>query len=91
MEHVWHISTNQMKTVRRIYKEPTPNDVRWSKAVSLFEHLGFRMNGMGGSMMCFEKEGYPAFRIHRPHPSKHLLPAAVKDLRRYLERIGVTP
>jgi len=91
MEHAWCISANQMKTVRRIYKVPAPKDIRWSKAVSLFEHLGYRMYGTGGSRVCFKKEGFPPFHMHRPHPSNHLPPEAVTEIRKYLEQIGVTP
>jgi len=84
-------NAKQRRTLESIFEDVPPKNVLWRDVVSLFEHLGYRMYGMGGSRFCFEKDGVAPYHVHKPHPSKHLLPVAVKDLKRYFERIGVAP
>ena len=63
----WQISTKQMKTVRKIYKEPTLNDIRWSNVVSLFRHLKFTLEqGMGSRVNSKERQGCLDATVHIP-------------------------
>ena len=84
-------NTKQHRTIERIFEDKPQKNILWRDVVSLFEHLGYRMYGTGGSRVCFKKEGFPPFHMHRPHPSNHLPPEAVTEIRKYLEQIGVTP
>jgi len=84
-------NAKQRRTLERIFEDKPPKDILWQDVVSLFEHLRYKMYGMGGSLFCFKKSGSLPYHEHRPHPSKHLLPATVRKLRRYLEMMGVTP
>jgi len=90
MGPTWQISTKQMKTVHRIYKEPTPNDIRWSNVVSLFRHLKFTLEQGMGSRIKF-KGAAGVFGCHSPHPSKQVPPEDIRDIRNFLQKIGVTP
>ncbi|MEE8057435.1 MAG: type II toxin-antitoxin system HicA family toxin [Pseudomonadales bacterium] len=43
-----------------------------------------------GSSVTFERDGLRA-TFHRPHPQQEALRYRVKDARRFLEQLGVTP
>jgi len=84
-------NAKQRKTLERIFEDKPPKDILWQDVVSLFEHLRYKLYEMSGSRVCFKKQGMLSYHVHKPHPSKHILPAEVKKLQRYFRLIGVTP
>ncbi|GHV49806.1 hypothetical protein FACS1894168_0050 [Deltaproteobacteria bacterium] len=58
--------------------------------VSLLKAAGCEMEENDGSKVIFDKDG-KVFHAHKPHPQKEVLEYVVKELRAYLERIGVKP
>jgi len=84
-------NSKQRRTLERIFETPAPKDLLWQDVVSLFEHLGYKLYEMSGSRVCFKKKETPSYHVHKPHPSKHIHPKAVTELKNHLKQIGVTP
>jgi predicted RNA binding protein YcfA (HicA-like mRNA interferase family) len=83
-------NSRQRKTLQKIFRHPTPNDVPWSDVESLFEHLGFTIEFGSGSRTKFSK-GHKIFCCHRPHPGNQTHEDTVRGIKKYLARNGVEP
>jgi hypothetical protein len=84
-------NAKQSRTLQRIFRQPTPNDIHWADIVSLFKHLGYTMYSRGGSKVCFRKHGSPSYYEHSPHPSKQTPATTIERTRHHLKKTGVTP
>jgi len=78
-------NAKQRRTLERIFKQPTPNDILWSNIESLLK-LEYRE----GSRVKITK-GNITHRCHRPHPSNQTKPHTVEGIRNFLDEIGVKP
>jgi predicted RNA binding protein YcfA (HicA-like mRNA interferase family) len=83
-------NSRQRKTLYRIFKEPTPNDIPWSQIESLFKHIGFEIEYGMGSRVKMERDD-ETFTCHRPHPSSQTNPDTIRDIRDFLAQVGVRP
>lgn len=84
------MNNKQRKTLRAIFSDPTPVDLRWDAVVSLIEALGGTVKSSGGSPHSFVLSDIRAV-FHRPHPTGIMRRYAVRDLREFLSRAGVNP
>ncbi|WP_459864995.1 type II toxin-antitoxin system HicA family toxin [Endothiovibrio diazotrophicus] len=64
--------------------------MEWRRIELLLLAVGCRAIEGAGSSITFEKDGLRA-TFHRPHPHKEALRYRVKDVRRFLQMLGVTP
>jgi hypothetical protein len=83
-------NSRQRKTLQRVFRVPTPNDIPWSQVESLFRHTGFEIEYGMGSRVKMER-GEDTFTCHRPHPSKQTNPDTIRDIRDFLAQVGVRP
>jgi predicted RNA binding protein YcfA (HicA-like mRNA interferase family) len=82
-------SSKQRKTLEKIFTEPTPNDIPWTTIESLLEHVGCETKYGRGSKASFKKDSKIVF-IHRPHPQRQTPIGTVKEIKIFLEKLGVT-
>ncbi len=76
--------------IRTIFHDPLSGNIHWREVESLLNHLGADLSPLAGArvrVMLNRMEGI----LHRPHHSNVLSVQAVKQLREYLARAGVTP
>ncbi|MEW6666025.1 MAG: type II toxin-antitoxin system HicA family toxin [Thermodesulfobacteriota bacterium] len=84
------MNARQRKTLKSVFTDPVNGNLPWREIESLMKALGCRAVEGAGSSVTFEKDGLRA-TFHRPHQQKEALRYRVKDARRFLEELGVTP
>ncbi len=78
------------RTLRRIFANPTPSDIRWVEMEALLLAVGVEVVERSGSRVGLRK-GDERMVVHRPHPGPETGKATVRSISRFLERVGVTP
>ena len=66
---------------------PTPVDIRWAEIESLLSALGVNLVERAGSRIQLAK-GTESIVVHRPHPRPVASRDTVRDIARFIERIG---
>lgn len=84
------MNRKQAATLKAIFAEPTPPNVRWSDVEALLRAVGCGAVEGAGSAVKFEQRGM-MISFHRPHPSKEAKRYQVRDARAFLIKIGVVP
>ncbi|MCY4245504.1 MAG: type II toxin-antitoxin system HicA family toxin [Gammaproteobacteria bacterium] len=84
------MNTKQRKTLKAVFKTPTPKNIAWKDLESLLLAVDARKTEGSGSRVRFYSE--KTFVIfHKPHKQKEAEPGQVKDARHFLTKLGVTP
>jgi len=86
-------NARQLKTWKRIFTHPTPNDIPWKKIRSLLLYLGYTIKNDGGSAVTIVKNGIPK-TVHTPHGSgkaKHMPQDAVRRIRNFMKKMEDVP
>lgn len=84
------MKTKQRKTLKTVFKTPTPNNIAWKDLESLLLAAGAGKTECRGSRVRFYSE--KTFVIfHKPHKQKKAEPGQIKDARHFLTKLGVTP
>ena len=84
------MNTRHQKTLEAIFRTPVPANLEWKQIEALFLAVGAQLIEGRGSRVRFELNGVVA-TFHRPHPHKEAKPYQVRDARRFLEQVGITP
>ncbi|PLV63230.1 type II toxin-antitoxin system HicA family toxin [Erwinia sp. B116] len=84
------LSSKHLQTIEVIFTTPTHCTLEWQKVEALLMALGAEVSEGRGSRVRFMIKGVVA-TFHRPHPAKESKPYQVRDVRKFLETIGVTP
>jgi hypothetical protein len=84
------MNSKQRKTLEAIFLEPVPKNLLWDDIESLLMAIGCKMKNRGGSRVGFAKDSFVLY-VHRPHPQKETATFTIRDVKEFLERIGVTP
>ncbi len=66
---------------------PTPADIRWADIISLLSALDVDVVERAGSRVQLVK-GTDSMVVHRPHPRPETRRETVRDLVKFIERIG---
>ena len=66
---------------------PTPADIRWAEIESLLTALRVSLIERAGSRVQLIK-GTDSIVVHRPHPRPEARRDTVRDIARFIERIG---
>lgn len=82
------MNSKHRKTLEALLHDPVNGAIEWARIESLLVAVGCQVIEGPGSSVTFEKDGARAF-FHRPHPNKDALRYRVKDVRLFLQRIGV--
>lgn len=78
------------RILNTIFTQPISGNIKWRDVESLLKNLGAVLNERAGSRVAVHLEGRVAF-FHRPHPSPDVDKGAVRDLRKFLQSVGITP
>lgn len=78
------------KTLTAIFTNPTSKSLEWRRIEALLLALGCQVIEGNGSRVRFAKDASIA-TFHRPHPTKEAKPYQVRDVRQFLENLGVKP
>jgi hypothetical protein len=84
------MNNKQQKTLSAIFAKPVPNSIEWSEVESLINALGGEIKHNQGSKVRIDLNQI-SLNIHSPHPQKELKQYAVRLLKEFLEKAGVTP
>lgn len=78
-------------TLEAIFTHPTPNNIRWGDAVSLFKSIGATIDkSREGSHVAFLTATRTGI-YYRPHPGSTIGRATVRDMMRQLREEGISP
>jgi hypothetical protein len=83
------MNKKQRATLAAIFEVPTRPDVRWPEVEGLVRALNGIVAERSGSRVALSVNGQQRV-FHRPHPKPEMSRAAVRDLRDFLVRAGVT-
>ncbi len=75
------------RTLARMQATPTPADIRWEEIESLLSALGVNLVERAGSRVQLVK-GTESIVVHRPHPQPAASRNTVRDIVKFIERIG---
>lgn len=75
------------RTLERMRTVPTPTDIRWAEIESLLGALGVAAVERAGSRVQLVK-GSESIVVHRPHPRPVTRRDTVRDIAKFIERIG---
>ncbi len=75
------------RTLERMRTVPTPTDIRWVDIESLLGALGVAVVERAGSRVQLVK-GSDSIVVHRPHPRPVTRRDTVRDIVKFMERIG---
>lgn len=84
------LNSTHKQTIKVIFTTPTSCTLEWHKLEALLVALGADVSEGRGSRVRFMIKGVIT-TFHRPHPAKEAKPYQVRDARKFLETIGVTP
>ena len=78
------------RTLNLIFAQPISGNIKWRDVEALLRNLGTILSERAGSRVFVSLKGRVAF-FHRPHPSPNMDKGAVRDLRKFLQSVGITP
>lgn len=84
------MNNRHRKTLEAVFAEPTKTNIAWADVEALLVAAGCKVIEGSGSRIRIESGGHVAF-FHRPHPQKEALRYQVKDARKLLENLEITP
>ena len=76
--------------IETIFHDPISGNIHWRDVETLLGHLGAELEPLSGARFRVRLNGMEEV-VHRPHHSNVLERQAVKFLREFLARAGVTP
>jgi predicted RNA binding protein YcfA (HicA-like mRNA interferase family) len=84
------VNNKNKQTLKEIYTDPIPADIKWNDIEKLIENIGGTVSQGKGSRVRF-KIGELKAVFHRPHPEPDTNKLTVRDIREFLENAGVKP
>jgi hypothetical protein len=84
------MNSKHRRTLAAVFADPVSGTIEWTAVERLLVAAGAQVIEGRGSRVRFEKDGEVA-TFHRPHFAKEAKRYQVRDVRDFLERIGVTP
>ena len=84
------MNKRHQKTLNSIFAQPISGNIKWRDVEALLKNLGAALSERAGSRVAVFLEGRVAY-FHRPHPSPNMDKGAVRDLRKFLQSVRITP
>lgn len=84
------VSSKSQKVLKKIFRSPSPSDLRWSDIETLIVALGGTIEEAAGSRVRIRLNDRRAV-FHRPHPKPETDKGAVVAMRRFLISAGAEP
>jgi len=72
-----------------IFAQPISGNIKWRDVEYLLRTLGAVLTERAGSRVSVSLNDH-VIVFHRPHPRPNMDKGAVRDLRRFLQRTGIT-
>jgi hypothetical protein len=82
------LNKKQRTTLKTVFRNPVPQNIRWTDVESLIRALGGTVREREGSRVGLKLNGVHAV-FHRPHSRLDTDRNTVRDLREFLEKAGV--
>lgn len=76
--------------LRTVFHDPPSGNLHWREIESLLRHVGAEIEPIAGARFRVKLNRMEGV-LHRPHHSNVLDATAIKHLREFLARAGVTP
>lgn len=77
-------------TLQKINRQPIPADIRWQEIVSLLEAVGVELSQGSGSRVRL-KAATERMVVHQPHPGPNTGKATIRDIAKFLKKLGIVP
>lgn len=84
------MNNKHKKTLAAIFDLPVRSNIAWTDIEAMLVAAGAIVEEAEGSRVAILLNGVVAV-FHRPHPQKETDKGAVKSMREFLKRAGVTP
>jgi hypothetical protein len=84
------MNSKHRRTLAAVFADPVPASIRWADIEALLAAAGCEVTEGAGSRVRFVR-GEETFSAHRPHPRPEAKRYQVRQVREFLQRIGVTP
>ena len=84
------MSHHHANLIRLIFRDPPSGNVHWRDVESLLKHVGASLEPMSGARFRVRLNRMEDV-LHRPHHTSVLDATALRHLRAFLARAGVTP
>jgi hypothetical protein len=84
------VNSKQRRTLQSVFRDPVSGTILWSDIEKLLVAAGAESIEGRGSRVRFARDGAVA-SFHRPHPAPEAKRYQVREARRFLMEIGVTP
>jgi hypothetical protein len=84
------MNSKHRKTLAAVFHDPVSGTIAWADVEALLLALGCLLIEGNGSRVRFDKDGKLAF-FHRPHPEKEAKHYQIREVRRYLSELGISP
>jgi len=84
------MNKRHQRTFNAIFAQPISGNIKWRNVEALLKALGAIISERAGSRVAVRLNGRIAV-FHRPHPGPNMDKGAVRDIRRFLESVGITP
>ena len=84
------MNKRHQRTLNSIFAQTISGNIKWRNVEALLKNLGATLSERAGSRVAVSLEGRIAY-FHRPHPSPNMDKGAVRDLRKFLQSVGITP
>ena len=78
------------RTLNSIFAQPISGNIKWRDVEALLKNVGAVLSERSGSRVGVRLREHVAF-FHRPHPSPDMDKGAVRDLRKFLQSVGIIP
>ncbi len=85
-----NMNKKHRKTLAAIFSSPTPRNIAFRDVEALLVAIGCEVYEGAGSRVLFTHQGID-WPTHRPHPQKEAKLYHVKEVRNFLEELGVRP
>ena len=82
--------SKQQSTLQRVFRKPTPANIRWSDLVALLAAADVEVVQRSGSRVGLKKGGQRMV-VHRPHPEPDTGRKTGRDIARFLRSVGIEP
>jgi hypothetical protein len=84
------LSTRNQRTLKAVFTEPCPTDIRWAEVERLLKAAGATVEERAGSRVAVKIERRVHI-LHKPHPRPVMPLGTVRNVRRILQDAGITP
>lgn len=84
------MNSKHRKTLDALFAKQLPRNLAFRDIESLLRAVGCDADEGDGSRVLFTRDGVD-WPTHRPHPGKESRPYHIKEVREFLETLGVRP